>query len=338
VINFSIPSNLCTIQGPMETFAGTINMGSSAGTLRLNGNVNATYGSPIAAFDLGTASAKLCNRNGDITIDFGSISGGINTTLQGRQSGSGTTSSSTYNIGGRNSDAVFSGHIDSGGDLSGLNLIKVGTGTWTLGGTSTYTGTLTAQQGRIILSGPLACSGSTQVLDGATFQLASTLTTEELIVAAGGQLTGSGTIAGDLTNNGTVNCTGPLIITGDTTNNGTMRLTSGATLVVNGALINTGLLDLLTANVSPSFLQNIINQGVILDSSLVKVTSASLSNGFTITIQGYSGHIYRLQRSTTLAGVWTDIGPSKSGIGTALSFNDPAAPGIAAFYRIAVSP
>ena len=230
VMNFSIPSNLCTIQGPMDGFLGTINMGASNGTLRLNGNLNATYGSPTAAFDLGTASATLCNRNGDIVIDLGAVSGGANTTLQGRQSGSRTTSTSTYYIGGRNTDDAFAGHITSGGDLSGLNIIKVGTGTWTLSGTSSYTGTLTAQQGRIMLSGPLACSGTAQVLAGATFQLGSTLTTEEMIVAYDGQLTGTGTVAGDLTNNGTVSCTGPLTVTGNITNNATLRLTGGAAL------------------------------------------------------------------------------------------------------------
>ena len=337
VINFSIPSNLCTIQGPMDAFAGTINMGTSAGTLRLNGNINATYGSPTAAFDLGTANATLCNRNGDLTIQFGAVSGGPNTTLQGRQSGSGTTSSSTYLIGGRNTDAVFSGHIASGGDLSGLNIIKVGTGTWTLGGTSSYTGTLTAQQGRIILSGPLACSGAAQVLAGATFQLGSTLTTEEMIVAVGGLLTGSGTITGDLTNNGTVDTTGPLTITGDTINNGTLRLTGGAALTAGGTFINNGTLDLLTG--AQGLPADFVNHGIVLDSSLVRANSVAKTGGTcTVTIQSYTGHNYRLQRSTSLIGTWTDTGATQPGNGTLLTFSDPAAPGTAAFYRISITP
>jgi autotransporter-associated beta strand protein len=338
VVNFAIPSNLCTIQGPMDGFLGTINMGTSNGTLRLNGNINATYGSTTAAFDLGTAAAKLCNRNGDIVIEFGAISGGANTTLQGRQSGSGTTSTSTYYIGGRNTDAVFAGHLDSGGDLSGLNIIKVGTGTWTLSGTSNYTGTLTAQQGRIILSGPVTCSGAAQVLAGATFQLGSTLTTEEMIVAVGGQLTGNGTIAGDLTNNGTVNCTGPLAITGDVINNGTLRLTGGAALTANGTFINNGTLDLLTG--AQTFPANFVNNGIVLDSSLVRTSSVSMTGAtFTVTITGYTGHSYQLEGADTLDGPWTPIGTLHPGGGGVITLDDNGgATGAQKFYRVNVAP
>ncbi|MEO5917331.1 MAG: autotransporter-associated beta strand repeat-containing protein [Luteolibacter sp.] len=340
VINCSIPSNLLTIQGPMDSFLGTINMGTSAGTLRLNGNINATYGSPTAAFDLGTGIAKLCNRNGDITVEFGAISGGSNTTLQGRQSGSTATSTSTYLIGGRNTDAVFAGHIDSGGDQTGLYIVKVGTGTWTLSGTSSYTGTLTAQQGRVILSGPLTCSGTTEVLAGAIIQLGNTLTTEEMIVAAGGQLTGVGTVAGDLTNNGTVNCTGPLTVTGDVTNNGLMRLTGGAALNANGAFINNGTLDLLTGG--QSLPANFVNHGVVLDSSLVRCTSASRSGvTFTATIQGYPGHVYQFQRANSLSPAnWINVGSPQSPAtnNQTLTFTDPSATGTQCFYRITLTP
>ena len=340
VVNCAIPSNLCTIQGPMDGFLGTINMGTSAGTLRLNGNINATYGSPTAAFDLGTGNATLCNRNGDIAIEFGTVSGGANTTSQGRQSGSGTTSSSTYLIGGRNTDAVFAGHISSGGDLSGLNIIKVGTGTWTLSGTSSYTGTLTAQQGRIILSGPLMCSGAAQVLAGATFQLGSTLTTEEMIVAGGGQLTGTGTIAGDLTNNGTVSCTAPLAITGDVINNGTLRLTGGAALTASGTFINNGTLDLLTgAQTLPA---NFVNNGLVLDSSLVRISGASRSGTtVTVTIRGYPGHAYQLRRTASLTSpVWADVGLAQTPTtnNQTLTLTDASAVGTQGFYRVVVAP
>lgn len=46
-------------------------------------------------FDIGTSTATVANRNGGITVNFGGLNGGSGTFLQGRQAGSGNTSS-TY--------------------------------------------------------------------------------------------------------------------------------------------------------------------------------------------------------------------------------------------------
>ena len=130
-----------------------------------------------------------------------------------------------------------------------------------------------------------------------------------------------------------------LTINGDVVNHGTFRVTSGTGFEFNGSFTNTGLLDLLTAEVSPTVLQNIVNQGVILDSSMVQVATASRTNGFTVTIQGFAGHSYRLQRSATLIQPdWADIGTAQPGNGAILTFTDPTAAGSALFYRIAVLP
>jgi autotransporter-associated beta strand protein len=340
VVNFSIPSSLCTIQGPMSGFAGSIHMGASAGTLRLNGSTNANYGSATAAFDLGTGSATFCNRNGDITLELGAVSGGANTTLQGRQSGSGDTTSN-YVIGGRNTDAVFAGHIVSGGDLSGLNIIKVGSGNWTLSGTSNFTGDMTIQAGRLTLTGALTHVGECAVLSSAALHLGGgQLTTEAITIGPGAQLTGTGTVMGDLVNYGTVNCNGALNITGGVTNHGILRLTGGAALSVSGTFVNHGTLDLLTgAQTLPA---NFVNNGIVLDSSLVRATAASrIGTSVTVTIQGFPGHSYRLQRSTSLGDPdWTSIGEAQtpSFNNQTLAFTDSSATGMQGFYRIVVAP
>jgi len=122
-------------------------------------------------------------------------------------------------------------------------------------------------------------------------------------------------------------------------NHGTFRVTNATDFELTGSFTNTGLLDLLTADVSPQVLAAIVNEGVVLDSSKVRLESAQLTNGFTVTIQSYAGHNYRLQRSASLtSGSWTDIGPAKPGNGAVLTFNDPAAAENAAFYRITVDP
>ncbi len=96
-------------------------------------------------------------------------------------------------------------------------------------------------------------------------------------------------------------------------NHGAFRVTSGNAFELLSSFTDTGLLDLLTAEVSPDVLQNNGNQGDILDSSLVNVAGANRTNGFTLSIQGYAGKSYRLQRSSTLPQPdWTDLGPAQA--------------------------
>jgi hypothetical protein len=164
---------------------------------------------------------------------------------------------------------------------------------------------------------------------------------DQIFIDTAATLDSCGTIIADLINNGTVtsSCGAKLIIHGDVVNNGTFRVTNATDLELTGSFTNTGLLDLLTADVSPEVLAAIVNEGVVLDSSKVRLESAQLTNGFTVTIQSYAGHNYRLQRSTTLASPsWTDIGSAQAGNGSILTFNDPAAAETAAFYRITVDP
>lgn len=340
VLNLSGVGSILTINGDMRKFTGTLAMGTSNGMLRLNGAANANFGSAGTHFDLGTGSATLANRNGDIEIDLGAVSGGSSTTLQGRQSGSGPTAT-TYHVGELNTDASFAGLIKTGGDLGGVHIVKVGGGSWTLTGSSNYSGTLAAQQGRLIVAGPLTCSGTTLVQSGATLQLVNaTLTTDALNVSPGGQVTGAGTIAGDLNNAGTINCSGSLSVTGDVVNNGTLCVTGGAVLNASGAFVNNGTLDLLTgAQTLPA---NLVNNGVIIDSStLSQVQAAKNGSVVTITAKGYIGHNYQLQQSNSLTSPsWANIGNSQTPTSNhqILTFTDPAPTGLQRFYRIAVSP
>ena len=79
----------------------------------------------------------------------------------------------------------------------------------------------------------------------------------------------------------------------------------------------------------------------MIDSSVVKLKSASLANGaFTVTMGGYTGHTYQLQRSSSLAGdSFTGIGTSQTGTtGMALTFTDGAPTPTQGFYRVQVDP
>lgn len=70
------------------------------------------------------------------------------------------------------------------------------------------------------------------------------------------------------------------------------------------------------------------NNGVVIDTSVVKVAAISMNgNNVGITINSHTGHRYQLQYSPTLeGGSFTNIGAPQSGrTGTTLLLTDPNA-------------
>jgi autotransporter-associated beta strand protein len=330
-----------SINGAMSGFSGTINFGAGSGMLRLNSNTvgssDVNFGSASTHLALGSGSATLTNRNGDITIELGAVSGGPSTRLSGRQSGSGETTT-TYRVGGANLDTTFAGQIVQGGDLAGLRVVKIGTAGWTLSGTSTFGGSVSVEAGRLVLPGSLILTGKTEVGPNATLELANgTFAGQALDLAPGAVLTGGGTISGDLNNQGEVSLRGAvrLTITGDILNDGVMRLAEGAELVVSGAIVNNGVLDLMTAGgVLPT---NLVNNGTVLDASAIKLSSWSrVGTAFTLTIASYAGHTYTLQTTEDVAGAWSDLETRDGATGQNLVFTHDAGPSPRRFYRIKV--
>jgi hypothetical protein len=130
---------------------------------------------------------------------------------------------------------------------------------------------------------------------------------------------------------------GTVSVTGNVTNNGTIRLTGGAALNVTGTFVNNGVLDLMTA--AQTLPAALINNGVVLDASAVRTKSAlRAGTSFTVTIQGYTGHSYQLERAATLAGPWTPIGSAQAGANSVLTFTDSKSTGERLFYHVKVAP
>jgi autotransporter-associated beta strand protein len=331
-----------TVGGNMDGFQGTFEIGASPGLVRLNGD-----GSAQALFDIGSSTATLANRNGGVTIDFGGLDGGSGTFLQGRQSGSGDTAS-TYVVGALNTNTAFAGTITNGGDESGLNFDKVGTGNWTLSGTSNWLGGILVEDGTLTITGSDNNGGlGFEAQSGAAFSLqGGTVTTETVQIDSGAIFTGTGTINGDFVNHGaaTVNGGGALTINGGFENDGTMTVEGGSTLDVNlsanggsNSFVNTGLLDIMDSpqTVLPS---GYVNTGTILTSALVTVQSFSKSgNNFSVTIQTYTGHTYQLQESTDL-NTWQNVGSAQVGTGSAIVLTDTNSVGQGLFYQVGVGP
>lgn len=171
VMNLSVPGgNTLSLTGNTTAFAGTFALGASTGFLRFNG----AAGSPAATFDLGSSTADLINRNGNLTIPLGALAGGSGTALRGASAAANPT---TYEIGGNGSSTTFAGAITD--NMGTTAITKIGTGALTLAGASTYTGATNVNAGDLIVNGSL---GNTPVT-----------------VAGGAKLRGAGSIAGAVT-------------------------------------------------------------------------------------------------------------------------------------------
>ena len=145
--------------GHMWDFSGTVDFGANDGFLRINNdNSNFNFGSSNATFNIGTGTATLHQRNGATTTYFGALLGGPNTKLAGR-GGTGTSGTTTYEIGGKNLDTTFEGQINNGSGTTAIT--KVGSGKLTLSGASIHTGATIVSSGTLQLDGTFTGSSIT---------------------------------------------------------------------------------------------------------------------------------------------------------------------------------
>jgi autotransporter-associated beta strand protein len=165
-VKVSATNGILTINEDLGGFAGTIHLtDDTLGTFRLNsgggaGSAQQCTGGTNLTLDLGNGSVIFVNRNGGNAAFgnyyFGALKGGTNTLLRGAAS-SGNTS--TYNIGFLNTSTAYAGSIQNGtaGTASpqasaAVSIVKVGTGTLTLLGQNSYSGSTTVSNGVLALA------------------------------------------------------------------------------------------------------------------------------------------------------------------------------------------
>ncbi|MDM0010534.1 autotransporter-associated beta strand repeat-containing protein [Variovorax sp. J22G73] len=210
--------------------AGTAKIGNLDGLLYFSGGADA-------------ATASVSNGAG-ATVD---VSGIISPTglAIGSLSGDGAVllGATQLTLGGLNTNDLISGTVSDTGSLFpqpgagvGGSIVKVGSGTLTLGGANTYTGGTTVASGTLAVNnavGSATGTGAVQVQSGAT-------------------LTGTGTIAGDVTlAKGGVVSAGNAGVAG-----GVGTLTTGNLSLANGSVLN---YDLGQAGVAGGTLNDLIN-------------------------------------------------------------------------------
>lgn len=158
------------LKGAMTSFSATVRL-IGTGNFRLNG----TAGSDLASFDLGTRT--LSARTGG-TFKLGSLTGDTGSAL----SIASYTSGVTFSIGANGQSSAFPGVISNGSGTT--SVIKIGTGTLTLSGACTYSGSTSVNSGELSVTGSL---GGTAVA-----------------VASGATLSGTGSIGGAVSVSGSL--------------------------------------------------------------------------------------------------------------------------------------
>ena len=201
--------NPYTVNGVLDGVTGTILLGTPNGAgLRFNsGGGNSCFGSTNATFDLGTGTATLLCRNAG-TMNLGALSGASGTFLQGQDADTGTV---IWAIGYNNLSTIFAGIIEDNAQAANrvAAITKLGTGTLTLSGQSTYTGTTTVSNGVLALAfnptngsdGSISQSAQVNILPG-TFLDVSGRSDGTFPLNSAQQLRGRGTINGILDTTG----------------------------------------------------------------------------------------------------------------------------------------
>jgi autotransporter-associated beta strand protein len=177
------------LTGNWSGFTGQINVGTVTGQSSGDFRLNTTTGFGTAAVNLaaGVSMYPVINyANSPQTFTVGELSGVAGSVLSGQgQVNSGRIA--LYSVGGRNTSATFAGSIRDGLVSSSVQptaITKVGTGAWTLTGTSTYTGATTVSTGSLLVDGLISNSAVT--------------------VGSAGLLGGNGTLAGAVAVSGTL--------------------------------------------------------------------------------------------------------------------------------------
>jgi fibronectin-binding autotransporter adhesin len=227
-LNLSVTTGVFDLNGNMTAYSGTITfINAGGGTVRFNG----ATGSELATWDLGAGPMDLNIRSSSAANNFGALKGGASTTLSGRSS-SDNNGPTTHYIGANGQSTTFDGVIRNGALANQLlAIVKVGGGTLTLSGASTYTGSTTISNGVLALSGDGSIGGTANIYVVAGTVLDVSARNDGTLTLNNNQLLrGNGTIRGSVTAN-----SGSTVSPG--TSIGLLTITNVLTLISGSATV-----------------------------------------------------------------------------------------------------
>ena len=252
-----------TYSGGTTIGGGTLALGSTGS---LNSNYAVTVNAP-AVFDISQAGSQAIGTlAGTSNVNLGAnaltLNQNANTTLAGGQTIGTLAGTGNVDLGAntltlnQNADTTFSGIIADGGMGGGVGggLTKLLSGTLTLSGANTYTGTTQVSAGALDLTGSLA-SKTVNIASGASFNdVNAGLDTTAALTNAGTVTLGANDTIASFTNNaGTLNGTGKtLTATTYALNDGSVinaNLGTG-TMTNNGTVALNGTSDAATVNIA----------------------------------------------------------------------------------------
>lgn len=199
VVNY-IRDNL---DGNWSAFTGLINVTPKPSGGGDEMRINNSFGYANASVFLNDGVLMDYQLAANATVDIGELGG---TSLSSVGTGSLSPANTTWRVGFKNTDQTFNGTI-----ASSVSITKVGTGTWSLSGLNTYTGSTTISNGVLALtngvSGDGAISGSASIFINAGAALDVIGRSDGTLPLNPGQvISGNGTLRGilDTTAGGTV--------------------------------------------------------------------------------------------------------------------------------------
>ena len=197
-LNVGIDGVRDDFQGNWSAFTGQINL-TGAGEFRIVGSQNQIFNNSKLNIGAGVIVHQLFNPpgtgNSTTTQSIGELNGATGSTLAGNPVGGRFVE---WSVGGLNTSSTFSGAIVN--DAGAAKLTKVGSGTLTLDGASTYTGTTTISAGTLAL-GAAGSIASPTIINNGNFNVSAVA---GYTLGAGQSISGTGTVTGAMTVAGTL--------------------------------------------------------------------------------------------------------------------------------------
>lgn len=235
---------------------------------------------------------------------------GFNTRL-GSLNGAGTVNLGTavLTVGSDNTSARYTGTIAGEGAL-----LKIGTGSFALGGVNTFTGPTVINGGSIELGSDAALAGAVE--NNATFINRGRVAG---LVVNNGSLTSTGRLEGGLFNAAGATALVSNVVMGAVDNAGLITLTGGTRGIGLFTQAGTGFFDLADFDTSVQILSG--SGSVTLGSATLTVTEGDFSRVFSGVISGSGGVTMTGGRTLRLSGVNTYTGLTTVESGTLLLDN-----------------